>query len=133
MTTLDRHIARGDLVLFLLLAIPGVGGALLSAVFGLNAALGLPGEAAFNALSSTLLSLFGLMGFGFAVARLRVPPAALVPEAAVVKGVACLLMGFAVARGLPAVLLLFALADAVAAALLLWQWRQIRRPAGVSS
>ncbi len=116
--SIERRIAAGDLGLFLALAVPGLGPWLLESLLGLNQLLGLPGHADLAGLSPLLLGLLGLLGAGFAWARLNAVPGVLRKPAMLVKGAAVLLFVLAVLGGAPAVLLLLAAADAVAALLL---------------
>lgn len=116
--SIERRIAAGDLGLFLALAIPGLGPWLVESLLQLNGILGLPGRGGMQGLSPLLLGLMGLLGAGFAWARLKAPAGLLRRPAMLVKGVAVLLFLLAVLGGAPAVLLLLAAADAVAAALL---------------
>lgn len=116
--SIERRIAAGDLGLFLALAVPGLGPWLVESLLGLNRLLELPGHADLAGLSPLLLGLMGLLGAGFAWARLNAAPGVLRKPAMLVKGAAVLLFVLAVLGGAPAVLLLLAAADAVAALLL---------------
>lgn len=116
--SIERRIAAGDLGLFLALATPGLGSWLVDALVRLNQMLSLPGSADMTGLSPLLLGLMGVLGVGFAWARLGAPSGALRIPAVAVKTAAAVLFLLAVLRGAPAVFLLLAAADATAALLL---------------
>ncbi len=116
--SIERRIAAGDLGLFLALATPGLGFWLVDALLRLNQMLSLPGSADMTGLSPLLLGLMGVLGVGFAWARLGTPSGALRIPTVAVKTAAAVLFLLAVLRGAPAVLLLLAAADAIAALLL---------------
>lgn len=116
--SIDRRIAATDLGLFILLAIPGLGSRLVEALLTLNQSLALPGSAQMTGLSPLLLGLMGILGAGFAWARLRAPAGQLWLQALAVKVAAALLITVAVANGASAILLVIAVADGVAAVVL---------------
>jgi hypothetical protein len=117
--SIERRIAGGDLGLFLLLAIPGLGSSVIDGLFELNRRLSWSGDAELAGLSPLLLSLLGVLGVGFAWARLSAAEGRLRLPTITVKFAAALLFIGAVLGGAPAILLGLALADGVAAILLI--------------
>ena len=116
--TIDKHIALGDCVLFGFLAVPGLGSMIIAALISLNEMLGLPGAAQVENLSALLISLVGILGFGFGWVRVVSGNGQFLSVAMGVKAAAFLVFAVAVAQGAPVILMVIALADAVSALLL---------------
>ena len=116
--TIDKHVALSDCVLFALLAVPGLGSMIIAALISLNAVLGLPGAAQVENLSALLISLVGILGFGFGWVRVVSGAGQFLSVAIGVKAAAFLAFAVAVAQGAPAILMIIALVDAVSAVLL---------------
>jgi hypothetical protein len=126
---LYRTIARGDLLLFVALAIPGLGSLILELLIRLNAALGLGGSLSIDAGLILFLHLVGLMGAGFAFLRLQYAPTVIAIRTAVVVklGAACL-FGLAVSKGALTVLAVFGAIDLLQGmALLMLHSQEVRQ------
>ena len=115
-----RQIAIGDLLLFTILAIPGLGLWLVAQLVALNAQFGWPGTLVVSAGVGLLLSLMGLLGAALAWLRLTLGPGAqTVHVSLVVKFAAVALFVLGVSLGAPAIFLALAAVDAVQALILM--------------
>ena len=127
---LYRAIAKGDLLLFAALAIPGLGELILELVVWLNAALELGGSLPIDAGLLLFLHLVGLMGAGVAFLRLQYAPDVVAIRTVVcIKLGAALLFGLFVWKGVLAALAVFGVVDLLQGlALLAFHSREIRQP-----
>lgn len=123
---LYRSVAAGDLVLFSVLAVPGLGGLVFDWVLRLNTMIGLGGSAQATAALLLFLHLMGLMGAALAYLRLRIGASTDGVRATVcVKLAAAALFALFVWHGAPAVLIVFGAIDlAQAVAILALHSRQ---------
>lgn len=112
-----RQVAIGDAVLFGVLAVPGLGPAVIAWLVQLNTALGLGGTMAPGPVTDLLVNLLGVLGLAFALTRLITGPMRRVVQLSIaVKVAAAGLFALAVFHaGAPQVFLLLLLADLTAA------------------
>lgn len=115
-----RQIAIGDLLLFSILAVPGVGSAVIGFVTDLNQTLNLGGALPQSTALELFIHLLGVLGVGFAVMRLlTLPTRASATLVVAVKLWAVALFALFVWRGAPQIFLLFGLVDLVQSVLLI--------------
>lgn len=115
-----RQIAIGDLVLFSILAVPGIGAAVIGVIADLNQRLNLGGAMQQSAAQDLFIHLVGVLGVGFAALRLLTEPNRVAAATVVVvKLWAVGLFAVFVWRGAPQIFLLFGLVDLVQSALLI--------------
>jgi len=120
LATVHRQIAIGDLVLFSILAVPGIGTAAIGFVADMNQKLNLDGAMQQSAAQDLFLHLVGVLGVGFAVLRLLTEPNRAAAAAVVaVKLWAVGLFALFVWRGAPQIFLLFGLVDLMQSMLLM--------------
>lgn len=119
-----RQIALGDLLLFTVLAVPGLGSWMIGLLVQLNASMQWPGALQIAPGSALLVHLIGVLGAGLAWLRLSL---GLMPQtlrvSVAVKFTAAALFGLGVGMGAPSIFLVLGAVDLIQALILLVFYR----------